>query len=111
MLEQLENTLAATRPEIRDSLRQTLVAMEPDFMKTEQDVIDASAVALAKRMSEQELKDTAAFFQSASGKKYVEAQPNAFGEMVAAVQGWRQRLSTDMLARARADMKKKGVDL
>jgi hypothetical protein len=111
MLEQLENTLVATRPEIKDSLRATLVGLEPEFRKTEQDVIDASALALANRMSEQELKETAAFFESASGKKYVDVQPAAFGEMVAAVQGWRQRLSTDMLARARVEMKKKGVDL
>ena len=61
-------------------------------------------------MNEQELKDTAAFFASPSGKKYVEAQPLAFSEIMGAVQDWRQRLSIDILTRAREEMKKKGID-
>jgi hypothetical protein len=61
-------------------------------------------------MNEQELKDTAAFFASASGKKYVEAQPIAFNEIIVLMQAWRQKLSTDILTRAREEMKKKGVD-
>ncbi len=35
-------------------------------------------------MSEQELKDTAAFFVSPSGKKYIETEPVAFNEIVTA---------------------------
>jgi uncharacterized protein len=110
MLGELERNVTATRPEIKDSLHATLVALQPEFAKTEQGVIDAAARSLAKRMTEAELKDTAAFFASPSGKKYVEAQPPAFGDIIAIVQDWRQRLSTDILTRAREEMKKKGVD-
>jgi hypothetical protein len=110
MLGELERNVTTTRPELKDSLHATLVALEPEFSKTEQGVIDGAARILAKYMNEQELKDTAAFFASASGKKYVEAQPLAFNEIIGVVQTWRQRLSTDVLARARAEMKKKGLD-
>jgi hypothetical protein len=110
MLGELERNVTATRPELKDSLHATLVALEPEFSKTEQEVVDGAARILAKYMNEQELKDTAAFFASASGKKYVEAQPVAFNEIIGVVQTWRQRLSTDVLARARAEMKKKGMD-
>jgi hypothetical protein len=110
MLGELERNVTATRPELKDSLHATLVALEPEFSKTEQEVVDGAAQILAKYMNEQELKDTAAFFASASGKKYVEAQPLAFNEIIGVVQTWRQRLSTDVLARARAEMKKKGLD-
>jgi hypothetical protein len=67
-------------------------------------------MVLAKRMSEQELKDTANFFLSPSGKKYVDVQPAAFGEIIALAQAWREKLSTEVLARAREEMKKKGVE-
>ena len=73
-------------------------------------VVDGAARVLTKYMSQQELKDAATFFASASGKRYVEAQPLAFNEIMGVVQNWRQRLSTDVLTRARAEMKKKGVD-
>lgn len=107
---QLEEGVTATRPELKDSLHATLVGLLPEFGKTEQDVINSAARALAKFMTEQELKDTANFFASPSGKKYVETQPLAFTDIVSIVQEWRQRLSTQVLQRAREEMKKKGVD-
>ncbi len=110
MFGELEHTVTQTRPEIKDSLHATLLALVPEFNKTELDVINGAAVVLAKKMSEQELKDTADFFNSPSGKKYVAAEPAAFTEIVAMVQSWRERLSTDVLSRAREEMKKKGVD-
>jgi uncharacterized protein len=110
MLGELEHNVTATRPELKDSLHAVLLALQPEFNKTEQEVIEGAARALARHMSEQELKDAANFFTSPSGKKYVEAEPLAFGDIVAIVQSWRQKLSTDVLARAREEMKKKGLD-
>ena len=110
MFGELERNVTATRPEIKESLHATLLALVPEFAKTEQEVVESAARALAKHMTEQELNDTATFFASPSGKKYVEAQPLAYNEIIGAVQDWRQRLSTDILVRAREEMKKKGVD-
>jgi len=110
MLIELERNVTATRPDLKDSLHATLEALKPEFVKTEQEVVDGAARTLAKYMNEQELKDTAAFFVSPSGKKYVEAQPVAFNDIIGVVQTWRERLSIEVLARARAEMKKKGVD-
>ncbi|MGO8801344.1 MAG: DUF2059 domain-containing protein [Roseiarcus sp.] len=110
MFGELERNVTATRPEIKESLHATLLALAPEFAKTEQGVVESAARALAKHMNEQELKDTAAFFASPSGKKYVEAQPLAFSEIMGAVQDWRQRLSIDILTRTREEMKKKGID-
>ena len=110
MLFELERTVTATRPDIKDAMHATLLELEPEFIKSESEVAQGAALALATRMSEQELKDTATFFQSPTGKKYVEIQPAVFKDVVANVQSWRQKLSTQMLARAREEMKKKGVE-
>jgi hypothetical protein len=107
----LERNVLATRPELKDPLHTVLLSLVPEFSKTEQGVIDAAGLALAKRMSEQELKDTAAFFNSPSGKKYVAAQPQAFNDIFAALNEWRQKLSVDVLTRAREELKKKGYSL
>ena len=61
-------------------------------------------------MTEQELKDTATFFQTPSGKKYIETEPAAITQIVTLVQTWRQQLSVDVMKRAREEMKKKGAD-
>jgi hypothetical protein len=110
MMGELDRNVTATRPDISDSLHATLKALVPEFVRSEQAVVDGAAQALAKRMSEQELKDPADFFNSPSGKKYVETEPLAYNDIVAAVQAWRQKLSVDVLARAREEMKKKGVE-
>jgi uncharacterized protein len=111
MLAQLEANVIRTRPEIKDKLHATLLQLQPEFLKSEDQVTNAAAVSLAKRMTEDDLKATAAFFQSPAGKKYVEAQPQALGDIVAALQGWQQKLSTDMMTRVRDEMKKQGIDL
>ena len=110
MLGMLERNALSTRPDIKDKLHATLLQLEPEFMKSEDQVINAAAVSLAKRMTDEDLKATAAFFQSPAGKKYVEAQPAALNDIVAAMQGWQQKLSTDMMTRVREELKKQGVE-
>jgi uncharacterized protein len=108
---QLERNVLATRPELKDPLHTVLLALVPEFVKTEQEVVDGAALALAKHMSEQELKDTAAFFSSPSGKKYVAAEPLAFNDIIGLINNWRQKLSVDVLTRTREELKKKGLTL
>lgn len=110
MLSQLERTVTSTRPEIKDSLRETLRAIQPEYDKSAQQLYTQAAEILASQMSEKELQDTAAFFNSSSGKKYLTAEP-AFLQKFAAIAGpWREQVSMDMMARARDEMKKKGIN-
>jgi len=110
MLGQLERRVAATRPELKDALHETLLAIEPEFVKTEQSVVADLAKFLASEMTEQELKDVAAFYESPVGKKFT-ATGSALSEEVRKLgSAWSQQLSTDILTRAREEMKKKGLD-
>ena len=110
MLSGLDRNITASRPELKDALRQTLVAIEPEFLKEEEGVISDTAKFLAGKMTEQELKDVAAFYESPTGKKFMAAQPALATEVRALAGTWRQRLSTEILARAHEEMKKKGSD-
>jgi uncharacterized protein len=110
MMSQLERTVTNTRPEIKDSLRQTLHAIQPEFDKSAQKMYTQAAELLASQMSEKELQDVAAFFDSPSGKKYLTAEPVFLQKFAALAGPWREQLSTDMMARAREEMKKKGID-
>jgi hypothetical protein len=110
MLTELERNVTNTRPEIRDSLRETLKSIQPEFDKSAQDVFNQAATLLASQMSEKEAIDIAAFFASPTGKKYLTVEPVFFQKFSAIADPWRQQLSVDILERARAEMKKKGVD-
>jgi uncharacterized protein len=110
MLTQLERNVTNTRPEIKDSLRETLHVIQPQFDKSAQQMYNQAATILASQMSEKEIEDVAAFFDSPSGKKYLTTEPIFLQKFSAIAEPWRQQLSTDILARAREEMKKKGVE-
>ena len=110
MMQELETNVTRTRPEIKDSLRATLKTIQPEFDQTARETYVQAESMLASQMSEQEITQVAAFFDSPAGKKYIAVTP-VFVQNLSDVTGaWREKLSTDILERARAEMKKKGVD-
>jgi hypothetical protein len=110
MMQELETNVTRTRPEIRESLRATLKAIQPEFDQTAKQVYAQAEGLLAAQMSEQDIIQVAAFFESPAGKKYIQATPIFLQNLGDVTGGWREKLSTDILERARAAMKKKGVD-
>jgi uncharacterized protein len=110
MMAELEANVTRTRPEIKDSLRATLRAIQPEFDQSARDAYDQAATLLASQMSEKEITDVAAFFESPSGKKYIAVTPVFVQKLADLTAPWRDKLSTDIVTRARQEMKKKGVD-
>ncbi|PSC05736.1 DUF2059 domain-containing protein [Alsobacter soli] len=109
--EQMKSSLLTTRPEIAKDLNEVLAKLKPEFEAQREDIVNAAAKVFAARMSEVELKDVAAFYKSASGQKYVAAQPQVMDELFSQMQAWSQRLSEFMITRVRAEMKQRGVQL
>ena len=78
MMLELETNVTRTRPEIRDLLRATLKAIQPEFDETAKQTYSQAEGLLASQMSEQDITQVAAFFDSPAGKKYVEVTPVFF---------------------------------
>ena len=110
-LDQIGSSLTQTRPELSRDLTVVLTQLKPEFDKQVNEMIDIAAQIYVKQMSEQDLKAAVAFFESPAGKKYVETQPAFLTEVVTAMQGWQGKISTDMMARVREEMKKKGHEI
>lgn len=110
-MDQIAATTTRTRPELINDMKAVMAQLKPEFEKQTAEITDVTARIFAGKLSETELKDAATFFKSASGKKYVETQPLVLDEVVAAMQGWSEKLSTDMMTRVRAEMKKKGHEM
>jgi hypothetical protein len=107
---EFERGVLQSRPELKDSLHQTLVALLPEFNKGETNVISDVAHVMAAKLSEPELKEVVAFYDSPTGKKFVEAEPAFVAELQISGRNWRQKISQDLLPRVREELKKKGVD-
>lgn len=110
-MDQIGTSLTQTRPELIRDLNEVLTRLQPEFEKQADEMVGLAAQIYVKQMSEADLTSALAFFQSPAGKQYVATQPAFLSEVVAAMQAWQGRISTDMMTRVRAEMKKKGHEL
>lgn len=105
---QIPMVVTRTRPEYAKDVASVLTQLQPEFDTKTDEMINIAARIYARRLNDDELKATAAFFASPAGKKYVEAQPLMLDELVIAMQAWTQETSTFMMKRVQTEMEKKG---
>jgi hypothetical protein len=110
MVAELQREVLATRPELRDPVTAALKVVTPDFDKGEKLILDDMAKFLATQMTEQELKDAAAFYESPVGKKVASAQGQISVYATKLVGAWREQMSTDLPERLHAELRKTGHD-
>ena len=106
--EQIPLVVTRTRPDLSKDLTAVLVQLQPEFNQKSGEMLDIAARIYARSMSEEDLKATAAFFDSPAGKQYVAAQPKMLDELVVSMQAWTQEVSGFMMKRVQQEMEKKG---
>jgi hypothetical protein len=88
-----------------------MLALKPEFDAKRDEVWNAAATVYATYLTEAELKDIAAFFKSPAGVRYVTTQAPLLDKLYSEMQAWTRRVSDTMLARVRAEMKKKNIEM
>ena len=106
--EQIPLVVTRTRPDLSKDLTAVLAQLQPEFNQKTNEMLDIAARIFARTMSEDDLKATAAFFESPAGKAYKDAQPKMLDELVVSMQAWTQETSTFMMKRVQQEMEKKG---
>jgi hypothetical protein len=109
--EEARQTFSTTRPEIMKDLNEVLKGLEGEFTTQRDEMVTTAARVFAVRLTESELKEIAAFFKSAAGKRYVEIQPEMLDDMFGEMQSWTQKLSDTIITRIRSEMKKRGHNI
>jgi len=109
--QQLRSTFTRQRPELQKDIDDSLKAIEPQVEGQRDEMITLAARIYASRLSETELKDIAAFFNSPTGQKFVQSQPDIFDDLFREMQNWMGRVSDQALAMFRDEMKKRGHEL
>ena len=110
-MDQIGNTLTQARPDLVHDMNVVLANLKPEFDKQSDEMVDQSARIYATLLTEKEIDAVLAFFNSEAGRKYVGAQPLFLNQLVSGMQAWQQKISINMMARVRQEMKKKGHDL
>jgi uncharacterized protein len=100
-----------TNPEIAADLAKVVETIRPEVEAKKKEMVDSTARIFATRMTEAELKEVAAFYESEAGKKYVQIQPGVLDDVVRDLSIWSQRTSEFIMTRAREEMGKRGHQL
>ena len=108
---QMALSLVRTRPELAADIQASLQVLKPQFETYTADMVNNAANILATSMSEDDLKATAAFFNSPAGKNYVATQPAVLERLMGSMTLWTQQISEKMVEALRAEMKKRGKDI
>jgi uncharacterized protein len=109
--DQLRATISRQRPELIRDMEESLKPIIVELSKQTDPMLVVASRLFAARMTEPELKEVGAFFKTAAGQKYVNAQGPMLNELFAEMQVFSQTMGNIMMDRLREEMRKKGHQL
>jgi hypothetical protein len=108
VVEKSKNTLLQMNPSLFKDLNEVANNLRKEFAPRLAALRTEIAKIYASRFTEQELKDTLVFYKSPLGKKILTEEVAFVDRTMSAAQDWAIKLNDEVLARFRAEMKKKG---
>jgi hypothetical protein len=83
--------------------------MRNDLAPRFDELVNDVARNYATYFTEQELKDVLAFYKSPAGKKLISEQPKVVDASMKFAQDWANKLSDQVIAQMREELKKRGL--
>lgn len=111
VIETAKNTFAQTNPGLIKDLNEVAAQLRTEFAGKRAEISDQMSRIYANHFSESEMKDVLAFYKSAVGQKVIQQEPQILEETMSRLSGWADRFADQVMARFRAEMKKRGHDL
>ncbi len=111
VVEQSKVTLLQVNPNLFKDLTDVANQLRKEYSPRLGVLRTEIAKLYAQRFTEQELKDTLAFYKSPLGKKLLTEEPAFVERTMTFAQEWAIKLNEEVLQRFRAEMKKRGHSL
>jgi hypothetical protein len=111
VVEQAKILFLQQNPALAKDLNEVAAKIRTDLQPRFSEISDEIAKLYASNFTEQELKDVLAFYQSPSGKKLLTTQPKVIELSMNFAGDWANKLSDEVIAKMRDEMKKRGHPL
>jgi hypothetical protein len=105
------DTFMQTNPMLSGDLNAVAQQLRKDYQPRLDALKQHVATLYASRFTEQELKEALAFYKSPLGAKLVTVEPQVLDQSMAYADKWATELAEEVLAKMRAEMRKKGHEL
>jgi uncharacterized protein len=111
VIEQTKGTVLQTNPALAKDLDEVAAQLRTEYAPRTAELTNEIARLYAQRFTEQELKESVAFYKTALGKKILVEEPKILDESYARMRQWASKLQDEVTTRLRAEMKKRGHNL
>lgn len=108
VIEQAKLLYLQQNPGLAKDLNEITAKMRADMAPRFTELNDEVARLYAADFSEQELKDILVFYKSPVGQKLLERQPKVIDASMKFAQTWANKLSDEVVAKMRDELKKRG---
>ena len=111
VIEQAKSVFVQANPTLLKDLNEVALKLRAEYAPRSAEVVNDVAKLYASRFTEQELKDTLAFYKSPLGKKLLAEEPSILDQSMRNAQGWADRLSQEVMGKIRTEMKRRGHEI
>src|SRR5262249_30157205 len=111
VIERTKSVFLQTNPMLSKDLNEVAAKLHNEYGPRGAELVNELAKLFAPRFTEQELKDILAFYKSPLGRKLIAEEPAILDQSMQTAQSWAEKLSQEVIAKMRAEMKKRGHDI
>jgi hypothetical protein len=108
LIERIKGMMLQTNPTLGKDLNEVAVKVRADYSSSVSTPLNDAAKLYASKFSEQELQAVLVFYKSPAGKKVIEQEPLIFEQSMQSLDQWSDHFGQEIIAKFRAEMKKKG---
>ena len=92
-------------------LGEVAAKLQAEFTPRTAELLNDGAKLYASKFTEQELKDVLAFYKSPVGRKVIAQEPVILDQSAANVDEWANKVADEVIAKFRAEMRKRGKEI
>jgi hypothetical protein len=111
VIEQAKGVFQQANPTLAKELNEVAGKLRAEYAPRSAEVLNEIAKLYAARFTEQELKDTLAFYKSPLGRKLLVEEPSILDQSMRNAQTWANRFSEEVMMKIRTEMKKRGHEI
>jgi hypothetical protein len=111
VIEQAKSVFVQANPTLLKELNEVALKLRAEYAPRSAEIVNDVAKLYASRFTEQELKDTLAFYKSPLGKKLLAEEPSILDQSMRNAQSWADRLSQEVIGKIRSEMKRRGHEI
>ena len=111
LIERTKGALLQTNIMLSRELNEVAAKLRTELAPRSAELVNDAARLYAARFTEQELRNTLAFYKSPLGQKVIAEEPAILNQSMSNVETWAGKFAEEVMIKFRAEMKKKGHDL